>query len=247
MLNPEDVQKFKLFIAACDANPALLHLPELEFFRAFLLKHGAKLPEKPATPSGAGAGTGDGAEDTAAPEPETEQEPEPEEEQESEESDLELDNTGVIEPEPDEPQPMGDTSKEVTEADMDAANEKRSEAAAAFAEGEHQKAVDLYTEAIELNPGSALFHAKRAACYLKIKKPLAAMRDCDKAISINPDSAAAYNLLGRWEEAAKDLRTACKLDFDEQADEWLREVTPNVSNETGILQELLDSFISLLM
>ena len=30
-------------------------------------------------------------------------------------------------------------------------------------------------------------------------------------------------------EAAKDLRLACKIDFDEQADEWLREVTPNVS------------------
>ena len=30
-------------------------------------------------------------------------------------------------------------------------------------------------------------------------------------------------------DAAKDLRLACKIDFDEQADEWLREVTPNVS------------------
>ena len=57
----------------------------------------------------------------------------------------------------------------------------------------------------------------------------------------------ADSLLGRWEEAAKDLRMACKLDFDEQTDEWLREVTPNVSNEPGILQELLDSFISLMM
>ena len=30
-------------------------------------------------------------------------------------------------------------------------------------------------------------------------------------------------------EAAKDLRLACKIDFDEVADEWLKEVTPNVS------------------
>ncbi len=30
-------------------------------------------------------------------------------------------------------------------------------------------------------------------------------------------------------EAATDLRLACKIDFDEQADEWLKEVTPNVS------------------
>ncbi len=36
-------------------------------------------------------------------------------------------------------------------------------------------------------------------------------------------------LLGNFEEAAQDLRLACKIDFDETADEWLKEVTPNVS------------------
>ncbi len=53
---------------------------------------------------------------------------------------------------------------------------------------------------------------------------------------VNPDNAAAYKfrgrahrLLGHWLEAVKDLRSACKIDFDEQADEWLKEVTPNVS------------------
>lgn len=38
-----------------------------------------------------------------------------------------------------------------------------------------------------------------------------------------------FRLLGNFLEAAKDLRLACKIDFDDQADEWLREVTPNVS------------------
>lgn len=38
-----------------------------------------------------------------------------------------------------------------------------------------------------------------------------------------------FRLLGNFLEAAKDLRLACKIDFDEQADEWLKEVTPNVS------------------
>lgn len=36
-------------------------------------------------------------------------------------------------------------------------------------------------------------------------------------------------LLGNFALAAQDLRLACKIDFDEVADEWLREVTPNVS------------------
>ena len=39
----------------------------------------------------------------------------------------------------------------------------------------------------------------------------------------------AQQLLGNWEEAANDLRLACKYYCDEQADEWLREVIPNVS------------------
>ena len=31
--------------------------------------------------------------------------------------------------------------------------------------------------------------------------------------------------LGKFAEASKDLATACKIDFDEAADEWLKEVT----------------------
>merc|ERR1712071_564580 len=76
---------------------------------------------------------------------------------------------------------------------------------------------------------------KRASCYLNLQKPNASIRDCNRAIEINPDSAAAHKfrgranrLLGNWEEAAKDLRLACKMDYDEQANEWLKEVSPNV-------------------
>jgi suppressor of tumorigenicity protein 13 len=56
----------------------------------------------------------------------------------------------------------------------------------------------------------------------------------NRALELNCDSAAAYKfrgranrLLGNFEEAASDLRNACKLDFDEESDEWLKEVTPN--------------------
>merc|ERR1712200_166301 len=76
--------------------------------------------------------------------------------------------------------------------------------------------------------------AKRGTCYLKMKKLKACIRDCTRAIELNPDNAGAHKfrgrahrLLGNFKEAATDLRTACKIDFDEQADEWLREVTPN--------------------
>merc|ERR1719226_62594 len=163
--------------------------------------------------------------------PEEEPEPEPE----SEESDVELDMEGVIEPDNDPPQEMGDASKtELSEAESDAFETKRSEAMSALGEGEWQKAVDLFTEAIKLNPTSAAMFAKRGNCFIKMKRPNACIRDCTRAIELNPDNAAAYKfrgranrLLGKFVEAAKDLRTACKIDFDDTADEWLKEVTPN--------------------
>merc|ERR1712184_61590 len=87
---------------------------------------------------------------------------------------------------------------------------------------------------IKINSGSGAVYAKRGTCYLKLKRPNACIRDCDRAVKLNPDSAAAHKfrgrahrLLGHFVEAAKDLRLACKIDFDEVADEWLKEVTPN--------------------
>merc|ERR1712133_225190 len=78
--------------------------------------------------------------------------------------------------------------------------------------------------------------AKRGMCYLKIspKATNACVKDCSRAIELNPDNAAAYKwrgraymFLGKFAEASKDLATACKIDFDETADEWLKEVKPN--------------------
>ncbi|NWU65119.1 F10A1 protein, partial [Pterocles burchelli] len=154
-------------------------------------------------------------------------------EPESEESDLEIDNEGVVEPDNDDPQEMGDENVEVTEEMMDQANEKKIEAINALSEGELQKAVDLFTEAIKLNPCLAILYAKRASVFVKLQKPNAAIRDCDRAIKINPDSAQTYKwrgkahrLLGHWEEAARDLALACKLDYDEDASAMLKEVQP---------------------
>ena len=57
------------------------------------------------------------------------------------------------------------------------------------------------------------------------------IRDCDRAIEINRDSAQTYKwrgkahrLQGHWEEAVHDLALACKLDYDEDAGAMLKEV-----------------------
>uniref|UniRef100_A0A674AM90 ST13 Hsp70 interacting protein n=1 Tax=Salmo trutta TaxID=8032 RepID=A0A674AM90_SALTR len=220
-MDPRKVHELKAFVKLCDENPSILHLPELGFLRAWL-------QGSVDNPSG-------GCPCAGAPPPASA--PEPHAPSESEESELEIDQDGVIEPDTDEPQEMGDLENlEVTEEMMDQANEKKMEAIEALGEGDLQKALDLFTEAIKLNPRVAIMYAKRASVYIQMQKPNAAKRDCDRAIDINPDSAQPYKwrgkahkLLGHWEEAAKDLATACKLDYDEDASAMLKEVQPKAN------------------
>lgn len=48
--------------------------------------------------------------------------------------------------------------------------------------------------------------------------------------SVNHLQLMCCRLLGHWEEAAKDLATACKLDYDETASALLKEVQPKVDS-----------------
>ncbi|KAK6740591.1 hypothetical protein RB195_008816 [Necator americanus] len=220
----------KQFVDNVRKNTDILHEPSLGFFREFLEELGAKIPPMKSKTEGT-SGT---PPKTEAKEPE----PEPMEEEPPIPFPSDIDNSGVIEEDRGDPLPMGDPNKEATDEEIERANEERDKAMAAFSEGNFEDAVKHFTDAIELNPGSAILHAKRANVLLKLKRPRAAIADCDKAISINPDSAQgykfrgrAYRLLGKWVEAHSDLATACKLDYDDVANEWLKEVEPNVGGK----------------
>lgn len=223
----QHIELLKQFVSLCKANPAILHDNRYAFYKEYLESLGAKIPPHSST----GSEEQHTDEAHTAPEPEQSPQAEPEEE---EIPPPELDESGVIPPEKDDPLPMGDMDKEVTDEDLEKANEYRDQANMAFSEGNYEESVKQYTAAIECNPKSAILHAKRANVLLKLSKPIAAIRDCDKAIQLNPDSAQgykfrgrAYRLLGKWLEAKSDLALACKLDFDDTANEWLKEVEPN--------------------
>ncbi|XP_076321691.1 hsc70-interacting protein-like [Tachypleus tridentatus] len=227
----QQLNQLQGFIEVCQKHPEVLHLPELSFFSSYLKSLGATIPPPPKPQEESESKS------TFDEHPTEEETKEPAEEtvgEEEIESDIELDNTGVIEPDNDDTQPMGDESIEVTEEMMDECNEKRGQAMEAFSEGNYEDAIKLLTEAILKNPHSAVLFAKRASIFVKMGKPNAAIRDCDKALSLNPDQALAYKfrgrahrLLGDWEKAQLDLATACKIDFSEDANEWLKEVLPN--------------------
>ncbi|KAM4694267.1 hsc70-interacting protein-like [Discoglossus pictus] len=221
-MDPRKLQELREFVRLCQASPEVLRTPELSFFTDWLLSMGASVPSSPTKAS---------SQETRQEEPvKEERATSPPPKPESEESDLEIDNEGVIPGDEEEPQEMGDEDLEVTDEMMDQANEKKMEAINALGDGELQKAIELFTEAIKLNPRIAILYAKRASVYVKLQEPNAAIRDCDRAIAINPDSAQPYKwrgkahrLLGHWEEAAKDLATACKLDYDEEASFLLKQ------------------------
>lgn len=225
------IAEFKLLVERCKENPSLLDLPSLGFFRSFLESFGAKIPST--------SKSGKGVEDSCSSEEYLDtKKPNlacgDKMDENAVESDIELDDADVMEPDNDPPQKMGDPSIEVTDKNRDAAQTLKSKAMDSFHEGSLNEAINYLTEAIMLNPSSAILYATRASVFVKLKKPNAAIRDADAALQINPDSANGYKirgmtraLLGFWEEAASDLRVASTLDYDEEISSVLKKVEPN--------------------
>lgn len=122
-----------------------------------------------------------------------------------------------------ENQKMGDATKNVTEEDLNKSDKLFAEAGKQFSEENYDKAIELLTEAIELNPFAALLFAKRGQVYLKQTKPNACIKDCTRALELNPELSAAfkyraqaYSLLGDCENFAKNLSKVCNIYFGKQ-------------------------------
>ncbi|XP_020584111.1 TPR repeat-containing thioredoxin TDX isoform X2 [Phalaenopsis equestris] len=220
------VAQLRAFVSHCKSDPSFLHDPSLGFFRDYLDSIGARIPFKSASKSDAKQemGTMPNAEfvDSNNPKPRNEVDDDDNHDDEIVESDIELEGE-VVEPDNDSPQKMGDPSVEVTEENRDAAQISKAKAVDAISEGKHEDAIEHLTEAIMLNPTSAILYATRASVFVKMRKPNAAIRDADAALQINSDSAKGYKsrgmakaLMGNWQEAVSDLRMASKLDHDEE-------------------------------
>ncbi|KAL1541970.1 hypothetical protein AAHA92_26118 [Salvia divinorum] len=150
------------------------------------------------------------------------------------ESDVELDDSDVVEPDYDPPLQMGDPSVEVSEDDQEDALVQKAMAMDAFLAGNLDKAISFLTEAVVLDPNSAMLYASRASVLVKLKKPNAAIRDADASLKINDELGRGYKargmakgMLGLWDAAARDLLMASKFDFDEEATVMLKKVESN--------------------
>ncbi|CCW61277.1 unnamed protein product [Phytomonas sp. EM1] len=93
----------------------------------------------------------------------------------------------------------------------------RTEGNAYFQAGKYQRAVELYTQAIEISKTTTLL-CNRAFAYLKLELPGAALSDADEAIQLEPGlpkahyrKASAHLFLGKYKEALKDLKLVLQL------------------------------------
>ncbi|XP_068941509.1 putative protein FAM10A4 [Petaurus breviceps papuanus] len=224
-----DTSKLRAFVKLCQQDPARLYCEELRFLREWVESLGGRIPCNPRRKRSDERFKGGEAERRKW------EEYFKREDIETEESELELDNEGVIEDDMDGPQEMGDATAEVTDEMIDQANEMKVKGLDALHNGEYQKALELFTEAIKLNPWLAILYTLRASIFIELQKPNAAIRDCSKAIDLNPHTAEPYKwrgkahrLLGHWEEASQDLSLSCKLDFDEDANAVLKDIQPRL-------------------
>lgn len=106
--------------------------------------------------------------------------------------------------------------------------------------GDIEKALERYTEAIRTGGASALMLATRAALLLRVRRPCAAIRDCCAALQLNPDCGKAFHVrglahrkLGNWKKAHRDLSQGQKLDFSEDS----VKVHMFVAKKVGVMQE----------
>lgn len=198
------VETLKHLVRCAREDTAILDVPSLAFFREWLeVDLRATIPPPKTTPTDDG-NAADGAQQS-----------------DDEFRDDEMMDEDVID---DTAPAMGKESssnEELSEADEDACAEAKSKASNAFNTGDYAVAVDEYTKAILIAP-SPLTYAKRAEVLIKLRRPNAAIRDCDAALKMNPDSAkamkirgAACRYLGRWNDANRDLSAGLNADFDE--------------------------------
>lgn len=114
-----------------------------------------------------------------------------------------------------------------TDQIKDKAVEFKEEGNAAFKAGDWTDAIEAYTKAIkfgEQHKQLATFYKNRAAAYLKLEKFEQVVRDCDKALELEPNEpkalfrrAQAKEQLGQFEEAYRDAVTVWNVDKSDKS------------------------------
>lgn len=121
---------------------------------------------------------------------------------------------------PTAPPQMAEILKRKTAAqNVEKANEFKTRGNDCVKNGQYQKAVHYYTEAIRLNKCEAIYYTNRALCYLKQNKFQECIDDCSAAIGLDANAVKAYyrrmqarEQLNDFEAALSDCRTVLRIE-----------------------------------
>ncbi|KAJ1782785.1 Hsp90 cochaperone, partial [Coemansia sp. RSA 2167] len=79
---------------------------------------------------------------------------------------------------------------------MSTANDLKNQGNAAFSAGNHEEAIKLFTQAIELDSTNHVLYSNRSASLASLKKYDEALKDAEKTIEIKPDWPKGYSRKG---------------------------------------------------
>lgn len=94
----------------------------------------------------------------------------------------------------------------VTEESKKEAEGLKSKGNAAMAQKDYKKAIDLYTQALALNPGNSIYLSNRAAAYSADKDHESARADAEAAVAVDPSYTKAWSRLGLARFALGDAK-----------------------------------------
>ncbi|CAH0728578.1 unnamed protein product, partial [Brenthis ino] len=116
-----------------------------------------------------------------------------------------------------------DLSGPVSQEDIEEAEELKNRANNFFKIQNYNRAIELYTEAIEKNPTNAVYFANRSISNLRLENFGYALNDASKAIDLDKfytkayyRRAAAYMSLGKYKLALKDFEYVTKVRPNDQ-------------------------------
>jgi len=101
-----------------------------------------------------------------------------------------------------------DFEKEASEDGKKRAEELKKKGNGQLQAGELNGALDLYSQAISIYNGNAVFFANRSVCYCRLKQYEKAILDAMESIELDPDYVKGYNRLGTAYKGAGDLQKA---------------------------------------
>lgn len=132
------------------------------------------------------------------------------------------------------------------------ANDAKLEGNKLFAAAQYEEALSQYEVALQVAPNLPSFvelrsvcHANRAICFLKLGKYEDTIKECTKALELNPSymkalvrRGEAHEKLEHFEEAIADLKTILELDpSNEQAKRSIFRLEPKAAEKREQMKE----------